>query len=302
MTEGTCGDSTASGQLHHKCEEQHDGSLQWSDGSLWVRPNGDSNEQRPALEVFAGGTVKSFCSVARDLYSISAEEKPHASSSWPFRLVPLRPSPNSSLLGLPNQLPFDLEAAEAQMAMFCSQLTDAHRTSAEDSDYETDDQAAYDSDKEDDDFVDTSQEAVNEDYMWRLAQQPDFPPSNSKYLVMPESSFAIPTSAVCVECQEEGKTFSKTQMNRHMDHRTCQDCLGKRRGQVYKPPDCSLSASAPNASGEQLPAFAMSSGQHNQVSLCSVCKTPLTKLNTTQSQRNKSANKKKCKNCVDAPG
>jgi len=137
--------------------------------------------------------------------------------------------------------------------------------------------------------MDTSQEAVNEDYMWRLAENDDFEPREAKYLALVESTLALPMSTTCAECEKEGKSFSKRQLARPWEHRVCEDCIREKQVQVYKPAD---------GVGPTLPDFAVAGPGSCQLALCSVCRAQLTKQNCTPSQKSKAPSRRKCISCV----
>ncbi|CAE8607622.1 unnamed protein product [Polarella glacialis] len=305
LIRGTAGGScwSAVGGLGEKvdslgisCEEQEDGSLRWSDGPLWVRAYGDSDSQAPALEAFASGTVSSFRKAAQSLLKLTCLSEESAAegsdSCWPARLVPLRPrdfgvSPGSALT------PLDLEAVEAKLAGFSSHLThvsadQAASFSRDGNSYEevSDDDNSED---EDDIFIDTSQEAVNEDYMMRIAEDNDFTPQQSKHLSMVENALAMPSTPMCADCQLDGKSFTKSQMAKHQDERRCEDCVGKAQSAVYRPADGPSSQAA--GAGLLAPG-----GQ--TVAVCSACKMQLTPENCTKSQRTQVPSRRKCKICV----
>merc|ERR1712166_146907 len=118
--------------------------------------------------------------------------------------------------------------------------------------------------------------------MWRLAHDMTWGPAESRSLVLVESALAFPSTAVCVECEEEGKQFSKSQLARHPDERRCRDCVERTLSAVYRP-----SATA-----------AQSASALPQVMVCSVCKVQLTKQISSASQRQKIPSKRKCNSCV----
>eukprot|EP00931_Biecheleriopsis_adriatica_P086333 TRINITY_DN61027_c0_g1_i1.p1 TRINITY_DN61027_c0_g1~~TRINITY_DN61027_c0_g1_i1.p1 ORF type:complete len:1595 (-),score=329.26 TRINITY_DN61027_c0_g1_i1:55-4839(-) len=279
------------------CEEQPDGNLLWSNGSLWARPN--SQFERPALEALASSTVFDFADAATSLLAVTGEAaKPEPASPWPARLVVLCPEcpyPKPSFLD-----PFDLAAVEAKLAPFVAQLTDADRIQDDSFD---DEFFCRDDDDDDDGAVDPRLEAVNQEYMLNLAEDVNFSPHLAKKLTLMESAFALPPTAVCVECEQENKQFSKSQLARPMDQRRCEECVAKSQEKVYKPVETSLMHVANAAFGHTQAldhVYAAAAAGVQQVALCSVCKAVLTKTNCTTSQRQKAPSKRKCTTCVNA--
>jgi len=151
------------------------------------------------------------------------------------------------------------------------------------------------SDEEDDRGVDVSQEGVNEDYMWRLAEDPTFGPHQSRHLCFVESAIALPPSAVCVECEKEGKVFSKSQLARHPDERRCQECVQKTLATIYGP-----TVVAAGTKCTAMPAIPVETRPGTQVALCCVCKVQLSNTNCSRSQKQKTPSRRKCNDCVSA--
>lgn len=115
--------------------------------------------------------------------------------------------------------------------------------------------------------------------MWSLAEQATWSPMQSYQLTFAESALAMPRSAICAECEEEGKRFSKSQLARRPDERKCADCVKK-----------------------NLPGASQSSSAVLGVTcapiLCCMCSTQLTATNCSQSQKQKSVGARKCNDCV----
>merc|ERR1712232_1391981 len=122
--------------------------------------------------------------------------------------------------------------------------------------------------------IDNSQETINEEYMWNLADQTSWDPIQSSQLVFVESAIAMPPVALCMECEEEGKHFSKSQLARRVDQRRCQECVTKALREVMG----------------------------SSTSLCSVCHTQLSTANCSKSQRKKPTGRRKCNTCAAATG
>merc|ERR1719330_328345 len=103
---------------------------------------------------------------------------------------------------------------ESSLAAFRAQLTPNDLQEGEEAN-ELAEQCSQDSDSDDDTPVDVSQEAVNEEFMWRLAEEVNWGPNESRHLCFVESAIAMPAAAVCVDCEQEDKLFSKSQLARH---------------------------------------------------------------------------------------
>jgi len=202
--------------------------------------------------------------------------------------------------------PFDLEVVEAAMADFRAKLSDG------DVEDDQDDAGAFcaDSDEDSDSEVDVSQEGVDEDFMWRLAEDPSFGPNEARSMVFVESALAMPRTAVCAECEMEGVRFSKSQLAKHPDDRRCEACVQKSMSAVYRPAaHHTLGAvvvvaaqNAPVAAVLRAGALPAWNGVGVSVATCSVCAMQLTKENCSSSQRTKAPSRRRCLKCVGASG
>ena len=204
-----------------------DGCLAWSDGVRWVRPGGSGvDDAVPLLEALGPGVVAGFAEAARHLLAITeaSDAAPAAGPQWLARLVPLRPRPEAA--GDPFA-PFDLEAVEATMEDFRDRL----REDDVEDDEDLDTLGASDEEGSDSE-VDVSHEIVDEEFMWRLAELPSdsFGPREARSMVFAESALAMPQTAICSECELEGRVFSKSQLSKHPDDRRCQGCVQKSLG------------------------------------------------------------------------
>jgi len=276
-----------------------DGCLQWSDGSTW-RQNGREDAQ-PILSMFGTAVRGQLRTVARNILDITDSDVSEGSSGrqWPGRLVPMRTA-RGSLPGRSNFLdPFDLDAVDAQLSAFSRRLTQHDLESSEEEDVEPEDAGELDgaSDEEDGEeaCVDVSQERINEEYMWRCAEEPNWGANESRQMVFVESAIALPSQPFCVACEMEGKPFSKSQLMKHPDERRCRDCVKKAAEDNYRrsynlgglrtgPP--------PKTSGETPQNFAT----------CVDCNTRLTNENCSNSQRQKKPNYRRCKTCQAKAG
>jgi len=300
--------------------EDESGNIRWSDGSCWVRSGGD-DRQTPVLDKLGPETLKGFADAAEALLAITeshhgaeaaddadawAAEPGAAVARWPPRLVPFRPmAAYASCRRAASLAPFDLAAVETYLASLCAQLTPEDQES-DDAGGDGDTFSADGSDAEDELPVDASQEAVNEEYMWRLAEQADFSLSESRGLLFVESSIALPSTPTCVDCEQEGKVFSKTQLARHPDERRCQDCIAKSQNAVYRSatgagtgPAAGITPPAP-ARMVAGPPHLIGVGTSSQAAICSICRSPLSKQNCSASQKSKPPSRRRCNNCVNA--
>jgi len=186
---------------------------------------------------------------------------------WPARLAPLV-APEDGGEGCPLLAPFDLDSTSETIRRFGEQLgeRDAEHMQAGEIEYDVDDAS-----------FDISQENLNEDFMWRLAQERDFSPQDARNLYLCESAIALPREPVCCVCEGEGKTFSKRQLTNHPDWRKCTDC-------VNKPDGGGGGAAAADASPSQ--------------TVCSTCGVVLSQSNCSASQRQKASSVRKCTTCT----
>eukprot|EP00811_Abedinium_folium_P033424 NODE_6389_length_1676_cov_6.568754.p1 GENE.NODE_6389_length_1676_cov_6.568754~~NODE_6389_length_1676_cov_6.568754.p1 ORF type:complete len:355 (-),score=103.79 NODE_6389_length_1676_cov_6.568754:610-1569(-) len=251
---------------------------EWSNGAVWTQLPGQESQ---VLGMLSAQTVASVKEWAERLLTITQDDGGIQSidpTRWPARLVPLCTEPtdyNSSLN------PFDLVSVEAQIATFKYQLTE---DDAEVSDGSEAAASEASSGEEDEDVVvDTSQEAISEEYMWRLAQDPVWPAQQSRDVVFVESALALPPTPICAECEKEGQSFSKSQLSRHPDDRKCTACVELNKNEIYKP--------ATGPGGGVAPP---------EQTTCSVCKVLLVvKKNCTASQRQKAPSRRRCNACLE---
>merc|ERR1712048_582405 len=75
--------------------------------------------------------------------------------------------------------------------------------------------------------VNIIQDALDEEFMWRLSEKEDWSASESRNLTFVESAIALPRTAQCVDCEQTDRPFSKTQLARHPDERRCRICIAK---------------------------------------------------------------------------
>ena len=150
------------------------------------------------------------------------------------------------------------------------------------------------------------QEGVNEDFMWSLAEKDTWDLCDSRGLCFVESAIALPPTAVCVECELRGQSFSKVQLTKHPGERRCQTCIRKATASVYRPASIDIAAvmgshtaslAAPAVVRvDALPAYA--GAVTTPVAICSVCHVQLTKINCSTSQRSKVPSRRRCYDCV----
>lgn len=279
---------------------EESGGLRWGDGSLWRQEDSDGGPL-PVLEALGAQTVRRLQDAADALLSATSGDAPSGPSGprWPARLVPVHPSPDvlAQQRGCTAMVPFNLDAVETKLAEFSKNL------GPEDVEDEPDEEdvassAEQEPDSDEDAAVDVSQEAVNEDWMWRLAEDvaTDWSPAVSRQLCFVESAIALPPMPVCVECLLEGKTFSKSQLARHPDDRKCQDCV-QRFHQAQEAQRGAKKAATLNKLAA-IPSYAIDPTTGHQAAVCSVCKVFLSKSNCSTSQRQKEAAKRRCNDCV----
>jgi len=297
---------------------ESDGQLCWTDETSWTRredssastyarQSGSEYEQQPLLSLVAADIVEDLRHAADELLeysrgdeSVSSAGGKACSRRWPARLVPLRQIVAENDLRVskkmrpkPSNLELlDLGLVERYVNNLRAQLTEA--------DAETDDEGmGVDCDEEDDDDqddeadaeVDVSQQTVHEEFMWRLADKESWTLSETRQVCFVESAIALPPEAMCVDCEQVGKVFSKSQASRHPDDRRCKDCIAKALTFMSGQNRCTFrDASTALAAPPQM--FAT----------CSVCKTQLTKENISTSQRAKAPSRRKCNACVIKPG
>jgi len=278
-----------------------------------VRAGGEDSASQ-VLGALGPETLGAFKRSAETLLSITEADEAEVGHSghrqaprWLARLVPVLqghavPESGATSRGRSCLAPLDLAAAEATMAAFSAKL--------DDQDFVESDTEVADEDEEgsdDDDFhVDVSQEGVNEEYMWRLAEDEDFAPSLSRNLCFVESALALPPSPICVECErEEGIRFSKSQLGRHPEDRRCEECVAKSMATVYRPATIAGPVSAvgppqppppPVAGG--VAATLIGGGTTSQAPLCSICRIQLNKQNCSSAQRQKAPTRRRCNGCV----
>jgi len=302
--------------------------LQWTDGTVWTRGAGQSTEGYPLLGQIGSATVQAFESSARTLFGITCDGGAATGTvargtrgacgtrrrQWPARLVPFRVMPEEGQVA-GHLAPLDLGSVERCVAAFAAKLRPEDVEGYECDGPEVPEVEDFEefedggSDDEDDASFDLSQQRVDEEYMWRLAEKPDCSPADSRALCLVESALAMPTEVICSKCELEGKTFSKSQLARHPDDRTCQDCVAKAQGEVYRAANHDSSApmvrpsSVPDASVVRVAAMsAYATPTTSQVRICAKCNVQLTKDNCSSSQGQKAASRRHCKDCVASAG
>lgn len=288
-------------------QDAESGDLVWHDGARWKR-RGWVDGEWPLLGNLHEETVARFSAAAQAMLEVTdadgaASDAP-SERRWPARLVPFvparrfrRPADRDCDDAIDALAPLDLAEVERRIAAFRAKLGHAD---VEDFDEDhADDRLEVNSDSDSD--VDVSQEGINESWMWTLAGQ-DWGPSEARNCLFVESALALPPTPICVECEEEGKSFSKSQLSRHPDERRCSDCVGKAvMNSIYRPP--TGPSEAPSRQNLLLaPASLATETVHTtSVALCSICRLRLTKQNCTPSQRSKAPSRRRCNNCVGAP-
>jgi len=170
--------------------------------------------------------------------------------------------------------------------------------------YEDEPDQHQNSDDEDneDDQVDTTQEGIDDSFLLLLAEDTDWTPSKSRDLLFVETSIALPKTAVCVDCLQDNKMFSKSQLAKHPDERRCKDCVNKSMGNAYGPAQL-FGGPKPISSANEIRNLALPEqliGAHEGagVAVCSVCRLQLTKANCSASQRAKAPSRRKCNRCL----
>lgn len=247
-----------------------EGRLSWADDdTTWARSSSAcAADEFCLLAGIAPEVIQDLREAARNLlWPISS----HATSDkrWPKRLVPLRVTAGH-IGGL---APFDIGPAEMRIAAFRAELGDSD---AEESDDDSGPNPA-----------DVDPDTMDEDWMWTLADHPDFSVSDSIALCFDESPLALPTVPICWVCGEEGAgvKFSKAQLTRRQDERECEDCVRKRHN-------------APQQSGGGLRCGP--SGSIVEPTRCMKCRVVLTSENCSKSQKQKTSSRRLCIPCVNA--
>lgn len=247
-------------------------------------------EELAILEQFNPKSLKALKEAADKLLEV-AKKAPQSRSPWPGRLVPLWADTAMS--------PFDLTDIEKRLANFCSDLRERSDLWG----FQSQEEENNNCDMEDDDvYIDTSLEKINKGYMWTLAESETFDLDNCGYLQMPENSIALPTAAVCVMCEEQGKTFSKRQLANPIHNRLCQDCILEKtaalQGNAYIKAEKSILR--PPTAAQTMPKLVPAAAAQLP-KVCSVCKKLLDAKNSTSTQRTKPTNKRKCQACAVKP-
>lgn len=246
-------------------------------------------EELAILEQFNPKSLEALRKAAEELLKVS-KKPPQRRSNWPGRLVPLWADTAMS--------PFDLTDIEKRLTNFCSDLEDRSDlwgfiSQEEDNNCDMEDDEVY---------IDTSLEKINKGYMWTLAESETFDLDNCGYLQMPENSIALPTAAVCVMCEEQGKTFSKRQLANPIHNRLCQDCILEKtaalQGNAYIKAEKSILR--PPTAAQTMPKLVPAAAAQLP-KVCSVCKKLLDAKNSTSTQRTKPTNKRKCQACAVKP-
>eukprot|EP00435_Cladocopium_sp_Y103_P013954 s760_g3.t1 len=229
------------------------------------------------LEAVCTADPSALREAADQLLEVS-KKPPQRRSPWPGRLVPLWADTAMS--------PFDLTDIEKRLTNFCSDLQDRSDlwgfvSQEEDNNGDVSD---------DDVYIDTSLEKINKGYMWTLAESETFDLDNC------ENSIALPTAAVCVMCEEQGKTFSKRQLANPIHNRLCvQDCVLEKtaalQGNAYIKPEKSILR--PPTAAQTMPKLVPAAAAQLP-KVCSVCKKLLDANNSTSTQRTKPTSKRKC--------
>lgn len=293
--------------------DEFEGDLRFSNGGLWLRHDKLGTDGSPLLGQICETSLKNVRDAAKTLFNNTAEAMQSRSDDhndvakrpqWPGRLVPFKVMPQHGH-GTPHMAPFDVFKVEDYLTNFAAKLTpDDLEGVSERNDGEDQDDVCSESD---DANFDVSQQRVDENYMWNLAEETDWKPVISRSLCFVESAIALPKVATCSECEEEGKVFSKSQLAKHPDDRKCKDCVGKNQNTVYRPLTNNGQAPVvpPNGASSgmrvsNLPTHA--TARTSNASVCSMCNAILSKENCSTSQRSKAPSKRKCNNCVAAAG
>lgn len=326
------------GEVVGSAEEGDGGStLTWTDGSKWSRMDGGSSEGYPLLGQIGQATAKAFLVAAEALFRRTTDEtelmgrgsRPESTflpaggrRRWPPRLVPLtvqQPSEPGRGVAAPHLEPLDLARIEALIESFSAQLrpedvevvgrdgrslAEGLGADEEDEDGELDEGE----DVDDDPFFDISQERVDEEFMWKLAEEPNCSPATGRSLTFVETALALPRNPTCFVCQLEltDRHFSKRQLFMRPDRRKCTDCATAKQD-AYKPVSAGLVAQAkPQSGGTVIRAEALQAHHlkttTSQVKVCSQCAVQLTKDNCSTNQLAKTPSLRKCLQCVASAG
>lgn len=197
--------------------------------------------------------------------------------------------------------PFDLASAELVIERFAASLHAAGDSMESDSDLEAE---AIDDDSDPDDELplSVSQEVVDEEYMWKLANMEQWTSREWRNLTFVENAIALPRIACCAECELEGKSFSKKQLARHPDDRRCRECVSKAQMKIGSTTKPLPKQPAPRALSVATPMpVAMASGQGPpapSIAQCCACGEKLSKENCSASQRTKVPSRRRCNECV----
>jgi len=308
------------------CDEELNGNaLQWNDGSRWEREldgaanasrsdklNGDS--EIPSLVALGPKVVSGFRKAALALLDItedsqgSADDAPVAGGGrrWPARLVPLLQDEDRHVGGRGPQryhqrvvAPLDLSGAATALARFSASLGESEM----ESDRSGDDASAFDeedSDPDDDLPASISQEGVDEPWMWRLARQEEWSPRSRRNLTFVESAIAFPRSATCVDCEQDGVPFSKSQLAKHPDERRCRDCAAKTQTDAANASAKKHKRQIPEVPAQMLASPAtIAAPSVPCVVQCCACGVQLTKENMSNSQRQKDKARRRCLTCIN---
>jgi len=288
-----------------------EGSLQWSDGTVWTRHWQD--DEQPLLGCLGVDSVRKLREAAININNITSAERGESAPCgrrWLPRLVPFCTA--QELVGGRRSFlaPLDLNAVEIAISEFAQKLTNKDFESDDDQDVavsDDEDMQGHSSNVNDDndaDEIDTTQEGIDDDYLLRLAGTQDWDPAMSRNLLFVETSIALPRTAICVECEKENKTFSKSQLAKHPDERRCKECVMKAASSAYK---------ASTGFGGGTKGIVTTNMQHPPslpqgvvaawegaagVAVCSVCSLKLTKENCSASQRQKAPSRRKCSRCL----
>jgi hypothetical protein len=300
--------------LGMKCHEV-EGHLEWSCGDIWIR---HETSETPVLSGLGVSTVRKLRQAGQKIWDITSVERgdPVASTKWIPRLVPFSTINRNADARSHFLAPLDLNPVETSIDNFAKKLRQTDIESEDEdqdgdvSEEELEDEArncaGSDEESEDGfDGVDTTQEGIDDEFLLRLARQTDFSVAESRNLLFVETSLALPKTAICVECEEEGKPFSKSQLSKHVDERRCKQCVAKSSSSAYKPTSCfGGPKTTPITTLQQsnhlpdgvLPALSGQTG----VAVCSVCRLKLTKDNCSASQRQKGPTRRKCTRCMQS--
>lgn len=289
-------------------EEDSPGVLCWSDGSRWERQHALDSEEI-VLQGLSPQVVECFCNAAEEMLSITTQSNAVSGDvvrRWPGRLVPVYQCSSAQASSLQGRslVPLDLSSMESQLKAFATRLSEANieETGTESG---SDAEDGSDDDADADCPVDVSQERVDEQYMWRVAEENDWGPGLScdpRNLCFVESALAMPPSAICVECEQEGKMFSKSQLSRHPEDRRCQDCVRSSCLSVYRPARemSAVVVSATKVSTELPLVNGVAAQTTSQPVVCSACGVQLTRQNLSDSQKKKTPSRRRCNDCVKA--